>query len=858
MIWSFKRRSWQAESTRMTTDPAAPGRRFRSGAVVASTPEQRVRELRADGVRMYALYEDLVRDAARAGEVEQVLRLAEAGRAAIDPHRAYAAQRLAASALLAMAAAATNDDPTARLATLDAVVGLLVPTLDAEPHEPELLDLLGVAAFELGDVTLARRIFDAVLELEPEHESARQHARTVATAQRASAGPETATPQQAPHLAAERTRIRSIVERALRLPDRTISLCMIVKDEEDMLPGCLAAVAPYVDQLVVVDTGSSDRTREIAAEFGADVVEFEWTGSFSDARNESLRHATGDWVLWLDADEHLVAEDGPLLRSLARRTWVEGFHVVETHFLGAGTGDTASHAPMRMFRRRPEYQWRGTVHEQVAWALPSWLPGRVQQTNVRVDHYGYLSSVVEDRAKGERNLALLLEQVEQERTPFTCFNIGTEHAQLGEWAEARRWFEESLQLVRASATDWHADAWVPLLVNRAVQARRVTGDPDGAIDLAGEGLGYWPDYTDLEFERAQAWSDLGDWTAAADHARAALELGDAPARYVAVSGKGSFQARHVLAAALRATGDHAGAREQLELSLRDAPYYLSSLTELADLQLRTGTEPAAVSSAMDELLGSRADGAQPNVLLGAVFHEAGAFELAEERYDRALRVSTRTATVLVARAELRMAQGRLDEAWADAMSIDEHDPQAGLAATSAFVAAVALGDASRTAAPCERITRSETLSPAERSLYVAWRQLLVPDETVHALLPSGPEAAEVLVRNLEALARLEATEAFEVLHGLVERIVPDGRERGLRLADLYLRLQFPDMAGEELMSVAQQHGADAIVLAGLGKVATMKQMWEDAEVFLSESLQLDPGQRETSRLLDAVRERMAG
>ncbi len=88
-----------------------------------------------------------------------------------------------------------------------------------------------------------------------------------------------------------------------------ISLCMIVKDEEEMLPRCLAAVAEHVDELVIVDTGSTDRTVEIAESFGADVVEFPWNGSFADARNVSLDRATGDWILWLDADE--VLDDGP-------------------------------------------------------------------------------------------------------------------------------------------------------------------------------------------------------------------------------------------------------------------------------------------------------------------------------------------------------------------------------------------------------------------------------------------------------------------------------------------------------------------------------------------------------------------
>lgn len=832
----------------MTSSPIAPER-----------PEDRLRALLADGVRMYAEFEDQLRDAHQAGDHELVVRLANIAADATDAQRAYAAQRLAATMLLAQAGTHPRSGTT-RHAALDAVVSILVPWLEGHPHEPELLDLLGCATYELGDITMARQLFDVTCDIDPDHEAARQHARTVAASLREGATPAAQpSPDLAPALHDARATIHSVIERASRLPDRTISVCMIVKDEEDMLPGCLSAVAPYVDELIVVDTGSSDRTREIAQEHGARVFDFTWTGSFSDARNESLRHATSDWVLWLDADEHLVVEDGPRLRELARRTWVEGFQIAETHFIGAGDGSTVTHSPIRLFQRRPDYVWRGTVHEQVAWAMPSWLPGRIQHSNVRVDHYGYLASVVEDRSKVERNLELLMAQVAQERTAFTCFNIGTEHAQVDTWDEARIWFEEALVLARDAGPDWTHESWIPLLVNRLVTARRETGDAAGALELAGDGLGWWPDYTDLEFERARTCSESGDWDGAAAHARAALELGDAPARYVAVSGKGSFQARYLLATALRASGDHAGARRELEQVVEDAPFFLTALTELADLLLRTGTDAPAVAATMDTLLGSRAASAQPNVLLGAVFHEAGAFEVAEACYDRALAAaSSRPSMVLVARAELRLAQRRLQDAWNDAMTVDELDPNAGFAAMTAFVAAAAMDAPDQTLEPARRIAASTTLSIADRSFYGAWRQLLVPGETVHAIVPTGPDAAQTLLQNLEALARLEATDAFERLHELTTSVIPDGRERGLHLADLYLRLQFADMAGEELMLVAQEYGPDATVLTGLGKVATLKHMWEDAEVFLSEALQMDPSRQDTTRLLAAVRERIAG
>src|SRR3979411_386218 len=84
-----------------------------------------------------------------------------------------------------------------------------------------------------------------------------------------------------------------------------VSLCMIVKNEAANLPACLASIQGLPPEIVVVDTGSTDHTRDIALQFGAKVYDFPWVDSFAAARNESLKHATGDWIFWLDADDRL-------------------------------------------------------------------------------------------------------------------------------------------------------------------------------------------------------------------------------------------------------------------------------------------------------------------------------------------------------------------------------------------------------------------------------------------------------------------------------------------------------------------------------------------------------------------------
>ena len=192
---------------------------------------------------------------------------------------------------------------------------------------------------------------------------------------------------------------------------------MIVKDEEEMLPDCLASCADGVDEMIIVDTGSSDRTVEIAESFGATVLHFPWNGSFSDARNHGVDAATGTHILWLDADERLEAErrDAGSARSppsrTARRTgWSRRTSPARRR---SAPPPTTSRCASGATARRTAS--RGAIHEQIRISMPIDLPERFAISKLRIRHYGYLKSRIEERNKHERNLTLLLGELE--RTP---------------------------------------------------------------------------------------------------------------------------------------------------------------------------------------------------------------------------------------------------------------------------------------------------------------------------------------------------------------------------------------------------------------------------------------------------------
>jgi glycosyltransferase involved in cell wall biosynthesis len=197
-----------------------------------------------------------------------------------------------------------------------------------------------------------------------------------------------------------------------------------VKDEEEMLPGCLAPLAGVVDEMIVVDTGSSDRTVEIAESFGATVVHFPWTGSFAEARNVSIDAAHGDWIIYLDADEHMEAEDARALRALLARTWREGFYLAETNYTGGeDTGSAITHMALRVWRNRPQYRFEGRIHEQKTQSMPTYLPERWEHTSIRVRHYGYLTQRIQGKEKSRRNIELLEQEARENPSPFNDYNL---------------------------------------------------------------------------------------------------------------------------------------------------------------------------------------------------------------------------------------------------------------------------------------------------------------------------------------------------------------------------------------------------------------------------------------------------
>ncbi|UCE24836.1 MAG: tetratricopeptide repeat protein [Candidatus Zixiibacteriota bacterium] len=194
----------------------------------------------------------------------------------------------------------------------------------------------------------------------------------------------------------------------------TVSACMIVKDEEELLPGCLESIRDWVDEIIIVDTGSTDRTVEIAESYGARIFHQPWEGNFSKHRNYSLELATCDWIFIIDADERFVQEDLPQLRRLLNDEEYGILSINVFNVYGSSEELTTFLPSVRFWRRKLNLRYEGIVHNLLK--LGEEHP--VLRAAVRLKHLGYGLGAERMGKKFIRTKTLLENQLDENPDNF--------------------------------------------------------------------------------------------------------------------------------------------------------------------------------------------------------------------------------------------------------------------------------------------------------------------------------------------------------------------------------------------------------------------------------------------------------
>lgn len=608
-----------------------------------------------------------------------------------------------------------------------------------------------------------------------------------------------------------------------------LSACMIVKDEKDFIVDCLKSLEHAVDEIVVVDTGSTDGTQDLVRSFPkARLFEIAWEDDFAAARNVSLDRASGDWVLIIDADERLHPDDVKRLRKLIRNATADVYYLDIVNFPDR-PDDTVVSKRLGLFRRRPEIRFEKRIHEQVDLSVAR-AKLRVELSHVRLLHYGYDSEVRKKKGKSERNRRIIALALQDDPTDsFMNFNMAQEHFVVGEYPEAVEYYRRALVPFEGKMEKRFAlPPYVSIAVYRMVASLASMGEYLQAFESLHRYQLLFPDYTELRFMEARLHAQLGDYERALGMYHQCIAFGDSPTLYHNMHpGLGSFRAWYEAARIYELLGQAKHAFEALNESLKIKKDYGPGILALARLALEHDPPDDVYRYLCNVAEVERVlrDGS-----LAEVFINARAFEtaLAILEDSRSLGLSPEEERGIAKRQGMVMtALGR----WVEAEAAFGNCHPDGLMPIDAVLAKLFAGEVEAVDA---WLREGRVEAPLYGVRALADLANLCREASARALLASQREIDFVweIVPRIVFYAQADLLEKAVML---LENYGVGSSEVSLRLGKILWSLNLKDLAVDELIKAARSGRFDEESLGILAGVSRERGFIEDEVTFLKEA-----------------------
>ncbi|RII36190.1 glycosyltransferase [Clostridium chromiireducens] len=314
-----------------------------------------------------------------------------------------------------------------------------------------------------------------------------------------------------------------------------ITLCMIVKNEEKYIKDCLDSAFKLVNSAVIIDTGSTDKTKEIIKEFGEKVklMEYAWNNDFAKARNESLKYADGEWILVLDADEILNIDKDNVINTI-NTTIAEAFNIPLTNVLSERNKQN-SYVYMRLFKNKG-YKYYRPVHEQINISIDK--SENLNRKDIEIIHYGYMQKCIDEKNKIERNLDILFNELSKEpEDSFINYHIASTYSANMDYSKALQFYVKSYEC----GLKYGFGKYYYILVKKMCQCIYVLGDYNLCIQFTNNLLldSRLKEFVDLYFLIAECYFKLKKYGKAIEYAKKCLEIGERD-DYPTLNGRGSF------------------------------------------------------------------------------------------------------------------------------------------------------------------------------------------------------------------------------------------------------------------------------------------------------------------------------
>ncbi|WP_238653615.1 glycosyltransferase [Paenibacillus piscarius] len=401
----------------------------------------------------------------------------------------------------------------------------------------------------------------------------------------------------------------------------TLGVQLIVKNEAELLPRCLATLQG-ADEIIVVDTGSTDQSIAIAAKYGATVVEEPWADDFSAARNTGLAQAASDWVLVLDADETLQ-HSIESIKDRLRDSAAEAYTVRIENLLGSRPEDRLFHSNVRLFRNGQGYQFHGRIHERIDDSIISRHgAAAIEASDIGILHYGYLPGIMSAKNKISRNEQILrLALAEKPDDPFYTYNLAVTCCQDGRLQEAGELLRRTLDTASLQVS------YRPSAIRDLCTIYQATGQLQALDSLLSCELARYPDYPDLQYIQGQSWESQGHFERAVQSYQHALDSASSPApqrAYVTEQGMNSFRPLHRMGVIAQQLGNQEEAARLFHRALQHHNLYLPALEGIASAFQALAVKDEEIAGLLIRLAGTE-QRASRSAIIGTLY-KLGAYQ----------------------------------------------------------------------------------------------------------------------------------------------------------------------------------------------------------------------------------------
>lgn len=360
---------------------------------------------------------------------------------------------------------------------------------------------------------------------------------------------------------------------------------MIVKDEEAALPKCLNSAKDFVDEIVVLDTGSTDKTIQVAQGFGAKVYQYQWSNDFSVARNESLKYVTGDWVLVLDADEQLTSKIKPHIKQAMA---MEEYILINLLRHEVGATQAPYSMVSRLFRRHPGIKFSRPYHaivddsvSDVLRSEPDWHIGHL--TEIAILHDGYQEDVINKQNKlAKAQAAMESFFASNPNDPYVCNKLGALYIESGKISEGIELLQRGIASKQANAdVMYELHYHLGIAYNQIQNIRQAIAHYQAAIKLVVTPI-----------LKLGAYNNLGNLLKSLGDLRSAKSAYEMTIRIDPNFATGYYN----LGMTLKAMGQFMDAIASYQKAIQLNPHYANAYQNLGVAWLKVGNEKASIAA----------------------------------------------------------------------------------------------------------------------------------------------------------------------------------------------------------------------------------------------------------------------